>query len=302
MKSLSVVISAYNEEKMLEDCLRSVKDIASEIIVIDNSSTDNTAQIAKKFTQKVFTRENNLMLNINKNYGISKATKDYILILDADERITDELAKEIKQLLSSEVEHEGFSMPRKNIIFGKWIEHTGWYPDRQLRLFENGKGKFAEKHVHEMINIDGSVGELKEAIYHINYTSISQFLDKMIRVYTISEAENLLKSGYTPKASDAIVHPSREFLKRFFAEKGYKDGSHGFYLSLLMAFYHLIVFLRVWEAKSYPDEKNVLRAFVNANKDFSKENRYWINFVKNDNEKNVIKKITRKFLTKINYS
>ncbi len=296
---LSVVVSAYNEEKVLGDCLESVKNIADEIIVVNNSSTDNTLQVAKKYTDKVFTRENNLMLNINKNFGISKATKDWVLLLDADERVTHELENELKEFKNSNPENFGYTMPRKNIIFGKWIEHTGWYPDRQLRLFKNKKAKFAEKHVHEMIDVNGSVGELKEALYHLNYTNISQFLDKMIRVYTISEADNLIKSGYTPKISDAILRPTNEFVKRFFAEKGYKDGAHGLYLSLLMAVYHLIVFLRVWEAKSYPEEKNVLKEFISANRESSRQIKYWQNLTQNELDKNPLRKISRKILQKV---
>lgn len=299
MNKLSVVISAFNEEKMIEECLISVKDVAHEIIVIDNTSSDRTKDIAKKYTDKVITRENNLMLNVNKNFGIEKAAGDWILVLDADERLTEELSKEIVDILISDQKDSGFTMPRKNIIFGKWIEHTGWYPDRQLRLFKRGKGKFAEKHVHEMITIEGSIGELKNPLYHINYTSVSQFLDKMIRIYTISEAENLLKSGYTPKTSDAILMPSSEFMKRFFAEKGYKDGVHGLYLSLLMAFYHLVVFIRVWEAKSYPENKNTLEQVTSASKQSYKELRYWITFSKNESERNPIKKISRKILQKV---
>ncbi len=297
--NLSVVVSAYNEEEKLEDCLKSVAGISEEIIVIDNSSTDKTNQVAKKYAHKVITRENNLMLNVNKNFGISKATKDWILVLDADERVTKELEKEIKTLLESDEASEGYTMPRKNIIFGKWIQHTGWYPDRQLRLFKNGKGKFAEQHVHEMINVEGSVGELNESIYHINYVSVSQFLDKMIRVYTISEAENLIKSGYKPKVSDAILMPTNEFVKRFFAEKGYRDGSHGLYLSLLMAIYHFVVFLRVWEAKSYPSEENVLKPFSLASKESIRQIKHWQVVSENEIEKNPIKRFSRKILRRV---
>ena len=296
---LSVVVSAYNEEKLLNDCLSSVKSLADEIIVVNNSSTDNTLQIAKKYTGKVFTRENNLMLNVNKNFGMSKATMDWVLLLDADEKVTPELAVELREFLKTNPVHSGYSIPRKNIIFGKWIEHTGWYPDRQLRLFKRGKGKFAEKHVHEMMEVDGSIGELNEALYHLNYTSVSQFLDKMIRVYTLSEAENLINSGYRPKAADAILMPTNEFIKRFFAESGYKDGSHGLYLSLLMAFYHFVVFLRVWEKKSYPEEDNVLREFAVSHRESIRQIKYWQTLSENENEKNPARRLTRKILRRI---
>src|SRR3989344_6118283 len=130
MNKVSVVISAYNEEKLLENCLKSVT-WADQVIVVDNNSTDDTAKIAKKYADEVYSCPNNLMLNVNKNYGFSKATGDWILSLDADERVTDELKKEITNVVKND-EIAGYWIPRKNIIFGKWIEHTGWYPDYQL--------------------------------------------------------------------------------------------------------------------------------------------------------------------------
>jgi len=299
MNKLSVVVSAYNEEKNLEDCLKSVREISDEIIVVDNTSTDKTNSIAKKYADKVFVRENNLMLNVNKNYGISRATHDWVLLLDADERVTKELAQELKSLLSKDTELDGYTMPRKNIIFGKWIEHTGWYPDRQLRLFKKGKGKFAEKHVHEMIEVNGEVGELNEAIYHLNYKNISQFLDKMIRIYTISEAENLIKNGYKVKMSDTILIPTKEFVKRFFAEEGFKDGAHGLILSCLMAFYHLVVFVRVWELSKYPDCEDTILEFEKGKSEAKKEVKYWLNLKKLEMEKNPVSKISRRLLQKI---
>src|SRR5437588_357266 len=122
--TLSVVISAYNEENRITRCLESV-DFADEIIFIDNSSTDTTVSIAKKYTKHIFTKENNFMLNVNKNFGFTKATGDWILCLDADEKITPELAEEIKSKISvDESIVNGYWIPRKNIIFGKWIQNS----------------------------------------------------------------------------------------------------------------------------------------------------------------------------------
>ncbi len=300
MKKLSIVISAFNEENNIEDCLKSVQNIASEIILIDNSSVDETINIAKKYTNKIFSRKNNLMLNINKNFGISKATNEWVLLLDADERITEDLERDIRKVLeNNDVSINGYFMPRKNMIFGKWIQHTGWYPDKQLRLFRRKRAKFAEKHIHEMIEVSGEVGELESPLYHLNYVNVSQFLDKMIRVYTISEANSLINSGYKISIADAILMPTKEFVKRFFAEKGYKDGSHGLMLSLLMAFYHFVVFLRVWEAKSYPDSKDILKEFESAQKESFRQISYWMITEKIYSEKNPIKKILQKTIKKI---
>ncbi len=290
---ISVVISAFNEEKKIEACLESVKKIADEIILIDNSSTDKTPIIARKFTDKVFIRENNTMLNVNKNFGFQKAANEWILSLDADERVTPELADEILSVISNQKsEISGYYIPRKNIIFGKWIKNTGWYPDYQLRLFKKSAGRFEEKQVHEMLSIDGSTEKLTQNMEHLNYESISQFLEKMVRVYTVSEADNLISSGYKLNLSDIVSKPLSEFMKRYFFEKGYKDSFHGLALSLLMAFYHLVVFLRVWEQNGYPETDNSLKIVQEGSKKMKREYRHWLYQSKIDETSNVFKKNT----------
>ena len=133
---ISTVVSAYNEEEKIEECLKSVENLADEIIFVDNTSHDKTIEIAKRHKAKVFIRPNDpVMLNKNKNYGFSKAAGDWILSLDADERITPVLAKEIKAAVKQK-NIKGFEIPRKNIIFNKWIQHSIWWPDYNLRLFQ----------------------------------------------------------------------------------------------------------------------------------------------------------------------
>ena len=142
MTKLSIVISAYNEQKKIRTCLDSVK-WADEIIFIDNSSTDKTVKIAREYTKKIYIQKNEpTKIDLQKNLGIQKATGDWIFVLDADETITPELAKELQELMKrDEVVSNGFWVPRKNILFGKWMQHTGWYPDYQLRLFKKRKRK-----------------------------------------------------------------------------------------------------------------------------------------------------------------
>lgn len=293
-----MVISAYNEEGKIEKCLSSVKDIADEIIFVDNSSTDGTVRIARKYTDKVFSRENNPMLNVNKNFGFTKATSDWILSLDADEVVTRELASEIMQLSESEA-ISGYFIPRKNIIFGKWIRHTGWYPDYQLRLFRADSGRFAEKQVHEVISLVGATEHLKNPMEHLNYENITQFLNKMVKTYTVSEAENLISQGYKYNSLDLVRMPLSEFLKRYFAESGYKDGMHGLVLSLLQGFYHFVVFLRLWEANNYPDEKDGQVLLLEGKKMVSHEFKYWVAHTKIENESNILKKHLLKVKRKI---
>lgn len=302
MGKLSVVISAYNEEKKLPDCLESVS-FADEIIVVDNESSDITVEIAKKYKAKVYSRPNNLMLNVNKNFGFTKATGDWILSLDADERVSEELRQEIQTLVSkNESSLVGFQMPRKNIIFGKWITHTGWYPDYHLRLFKNGKGKFAEKHVHEKITSEGDIGTLSGDLIHESYDSIMQFMQKMYLIYAPNEAEQLLKNGYIFSYKDAIRFPFREFIGRYFAREGYKDGFHGLMLSLLMAFYHFIVFANLWEEKKFIDEKvNSSALVVDELRRAAEEWRYWSYERKIRSARNIVEKVYYKLLRKLSH-
>lgn len=281
MASLSVVISAFNEEAKIRDCLKSVRSMASETVFVDGSSTDKTSQIAKEFKVRLYKRPNNpTMLNINKNFGIDKATKDWILYLDADERVTDELKKELLATIKRHTKSKlnGFWIPRKNIIFGKWIEYCGMYPDYQLRLFRRGKGKFPAVHVHEMIDVNGPTGHLKHDLFHLNFESISQFLYKHIELYASNEMETLHKQGYKFSYLDAIRFPAKEFLSRFFAREGYRDGLHGLMLSLLFAFYHLVIFAKIWEKEGFHEHTSTrfLDTTSKEFKQFFEEMQYWV--------------------------
>lgn len=300
MDKLSVVISAFNEEKNVKDCLESVK-WADEIVFIDNTSQDKTLEIAKKYTSKIFTRPNNLMLNINKNFGFEKAQGEWILSLDADEQVTPELKEEIKSsIINNKSSINGYRIPRKNIIFGKWIQHTGWYPDYQLRLFRRGKGKFAEKHVHEQLDVDSEADVLNEHLLHLNYSSVAQFFYKMNQIYIPNEAQNILDVGKKVVWQDAVSWPTQEFLKRFFAEEGWKDGLHGLILSLLMAFYHLLVFIHIWEKQGFWEvrEKDFPRAVEDEFGKTGKEFSYWLKDTKIKNTQNPLEKIYLKLKRK----
>jgi len=301
MKKLSVVISAYNEEKNIEECLNSVK-WADEIILIDNTSTDRTVEIAKKFTDKILIYPNNLMLNINKNYGFSKATSEWILSLDADERVADELKQEIlKNIHNSEFRIQNsinaFWIPRKNIIFGKWIKHSIWWPDYQLRLFKKDKGKFSCKHVHEYLKAEGKTEKLKNPLIHYNYQTISQYLHKLDKIYTENEAENIIKSGRRLVWQDALRMPVRDFLKTFFAQEGYKDGTHGLVLSLLQSFYALVVFVKVWEKQGFKENKDnqFLKKTITEFKNLGGEFKHWLVQSKLKTEKNIFKRAITRF-------
>lgn len=276
---ISVVISAFNEEKFIEDCLKSSKLIADEIVLVDNTSSDTTVKIAKKYTNKIFIRPNDpVVLNKNKNFGFTKATGDWILNLDADERVTEGLAKEIKQVLKK-TPFNAFDIPRKNIIFGKWIQNSIWWPDYNTRLFKRGKGKFAERHVHEKIKIEGQIGKLQNPMVHYNYQTISQFIRKLDKTYTESEAESFIAQGKNINWYDAIRWPVDDFVKTFFFQRGYKDGFHGLVLSQLQAFYAFIFFTKVWEKKEQFKDLTPDNFLIQVVKELSynaKIIKYWI--------------------------
>ena len=276
-QTLSVVISAYNEEKKIGACIASVAGLAHEIIVIDNSSTDGTAKIASSLKAVVFKKENNLMLNINKNYGFEKAKGTWILNLDADEEVTEELKDEIQHILESEPSQikKGYWISRKNIIFGKWIQYGLWWPDKQLRLFQKGSGKFQCKHIHEYVDVDGEIGELTHPYIHHNYDSISQYLLKLERC-TTSEAIALTETQYQLSWFDAIRFPISDFMKIFFAQSGYKDGLHGLVLSLFQGFYSFIVFTKLWEMEQFSQKSVTLPAITGELEKQGREFSYWM--------------------------
>jgi glycosyltransferase involved in cell wall biosynthesis len=304
MKKLSVVISAFNEEKRLKECLDSLQhldQVLEEIIVIDNTSTDRTKEIARKFTEKVFTVPNNLMLNKNKNFGFSKARTEWILNLDADERVTPELAQEIIKILALTSDTNGYWIPRKNIIFGKWIQNAIWWPDYQLRLFKREKGKFAEKHVHEYLSVEGETQNLTEPMKHLNYSSISQYIQKMDRIYTEDEVKNRISEGKKFNWTDAITLPIKDFLKTFFMQKGYRDGLHGLALSILQAFYTELIVLKMWEQSGFKEvnDRNFLKDVYNVARKLGFEIRYWFLSALIDESKGAVKKSYLRLLRKM---
>lgn len=304
MKKLSVVISAYNEEKKIKDLFDSLKyidQVLEEVVFIDNASTDKTKEIAHKYTDKVITVPNNLMLNTNKNLGFSKAKTEWILNLDADERITPELGSEIIKVLAGESQINGYWIPRKNIIFGKWIQNSIWWPDYQLRLFRREKGKFSEKHVHEYLSVDGETEKLSEPMLHQNYSSITQYLQKMDKIYTEDEVKNLISTGRSFHWTESISLPIKDFLKTFFMQKGYKDGLHGLALSILQAFYAELIFLKMWEHQGFIEvnDKNFLKDVYKTSRKLGFEIRYWFLSALIDDSKGSVKKSYLRLLRKV---
>lgn len=245
---ISVVVVSYNEADTLKKCLSSIKDFADEIVVIDLESSDNTQQIAKDFKAKIFTHSKVDYVEKVRNFAISKATGSWILILDPDELIGEELKRKLKEA-AEERKYEAINIPRKNIFFGKWISHSNWWPDRHIRFFEKESTKWEEK-IHSYPVVLGKILNLEAkenlAISHFGYISITEFLDRQNR-YSEIESFNLYSSGVRFSWKDFCWRPLREFLARFIKHQGYLDGFTGFSLIFLMMVYQLEVAVKLWE-------------------------------------------------------
>jgi (heptosyl)LPS beta-1,4-glucosyltransferase len=301
---ISVVISAFNEEKKIKNCLESVR-WADEIIFIDLESTDKTAEIARQYTQHIFSHKNLCIVEPIRNFSISKAHGDWILLLDADEEVPPSLAEKLQTLakeeISSSITH--IKLPRKNIIFNKWIQHSGWWPDHLIRFFKKGTIHWQDT-VHSVPEVKGggiTLSDEQYAIIHHNYENITQFFHRNFEKYAKLEAEAKLKNGYIFSVKDIIRFPLNEFLSRYFAREGYKDGLHGLILAALMAFYHLAIFLYLWESKNFIEEdENITRDLKEELQKTKKEVKYWLSTKEIEQEKNLLRKTALKFKRKIN--
>jgi len=301
MAKISVVVNTFNEEKNIVRCLNSVK-WADEIVVVDMHSTDKTRELAKKFTSNVFLHEQVGYVEPARNFAIKKATGDWILIVDADEEIPAHLAQRLQSLIVEKPEVSIVSLPRKNMIFGKWIQHSGWWPDHLIRFFKKGTVTWKNE-IHSVPQTEGNLLSLtgeENAIVHHNYDTIGQFLHKNLEVYAAQEAAEIAQKGYTFDYRDAVRFPLKEFLSRYFAREGYKDGFHGLMLAILMSVYHFTIFAYLWEKKKFVDERPAgLQSFGHDVQDAGREVKYWVNTKRLEEERNTLKRILLKVKRKL---
>jgi glycosyltransferase involved in cell wall biosynthesis len=249
---LSVVLAVYNEEKNLPLCLDSVENLADEIVVVDGSSTDKTVEVAKKYGSKIIETTNKPMFHINKQMAIDAATCDWILQLDADEQVSDELGREIAEIVIGDGKFNGFWIPRKNFFLGKFLKKGGQYPDPVIRLFKRNKGFLPCETVHEQIKIDGEVGMIKNDLIHIADPSFSRYLLRYNR-YTTEIAVSLDKSNLKLNPFTGlnylIIKPAWWFLLTFFRHKGFGDGFPGFVFSFFSSLRFSVAYIKYWEKK-----------------------------------------------------
>jgi glycosyltransferase involved in cell wall biosynthesis len=243
MTEISVVVLTRNEEENIADCLDTVQ-WADELLVLDSGSDDGTVEIARSKGARVRERPfDNYALQ--RNAALEMASGEWVFFVDADERVTPELAQEAR-LAADRSGFEGWWVPRKNHIFGAWIRHAGWYPDHQLRLLRREKARYDERReVHELVQLDGEAGYLESHLIHYNYSTVGEFRRKQDR-YTDYEARMLLEGGQRAKPWNFLLQPLRQFRWRYVSLQGYRDGWRGLLLSVLMAYYEFVRYWRVW--------------------------------------------------------
>ncbi len=285
MNKLSVVLAVRNEEENLVGCLNSIKNIADEIVIVDEESTDNTVQIAKKFGARVYEEPHHEIFHITKQRALNLAKYEWILQLDADEIITPELSNEIKKVINMtddeirnrEVTNKNkwnlfmrhqklleqrdgeigkktgeivaFFIPRINLFLGKSLIHGGVYPDPAIRLVKKGKAHFGEKSVHDIMQINGEVSWLYNDMLHNDSPTLKKYIVRLNR-YTTLHAEEL-KERKAPKTMIylfyyTVIRAKLKFLNLYIRHKGFKDGIRGFLWSAFSAWHFPIAYFKYW--------------------------------------------------------
>ena len=245
MPKLSIIVITLNEEANIKECLESAK-WADEIILVDSNSDDKTVEIAKTFTDKIYLTADKSYAS-KRNLAIEKASGEWIMWLDADERITYELKNEITNVLNtSEGQFETYLIGRKSFFINKFINHCGWYPDYGLRLFKKSAGiMFNDARVHERILYQGKKGTLKNEFIHYTDLTFEHYISKL-NSYTTNSALDLCDSGKKASLTDIIFRPFFTFIKMYFLKMGVLDGYTGLILCTLSSFYVFIKYSKLY--------------------------------------------------------
>jgi glycosyltransferase involved in cell wall biosynthesis len=248
---ISVAIITKNEEKNIKDALESVK-WADEIIVVDAYSTDRTPEICRQFTDRVYSLEWSGFAR-QKQKAVSLTHQEWVLVLDADERVSDRLKGEIIEVLSGNPKHNGYLIARKNFFGDRWIRHGGWWPDYTLRLFRRGSGSFKLREVHESIQVFGDTGYLRNPILHYTYKDTNDFLERM-ETYATLGAKELHKDGRRAYIADLLLRPFATFVRMYFLRLGFLDGTCGLKLAYLYSRYTFRKYSELRSIKSGDDD------------------------------------------------
>ena len=240
---VSVVVLTKNEEACIAECLESVA-WADEIIVVDDESTDATVSIVNKYTDKVFLKKMDVE-GRHRNWAYVKARNAWVLSLDADEKVTEELREQIKTAIASQ-EYAAFDIPLRNYIGTYWVRYGGWYPANKVRLFQKDKFKYEEVEVHPRVHIDGACGHLTADIIHKGYPDLEHFLNSVNRQSTL-EAVKWINTNRKMSLGRALWRTIDRFFRRLIGKKGYKDGLYGFVIAYFDSLYQFISYAKYRE-------------------------------------------------------
>lgn len=245
---ISATIVALNEESNIARAIQSLRSCADEIVVVDSGSSDRTCEIAADLGARVV-REKWRGYAGQKNFAASCAGHDWILSIDADEEVTPALAAEIAALKQSgEPQADGWTMPRLAHYLGRWIRHSGWYPDRKVRLYHRERGAWKGEYVHESVQVAGRVGQLQNDLLHFTCDSLDQHF-RTINRYTSLAARAVAASGTPVRFHKLVVDPPWTFVRSYFIQRGFLDGGHGLVIAAMASFY---TFLKYAKAREMP--------------------------------------------------
>jgi len=244
---ISVVVITKNEEERLGECLKSV-EWADEIVVVDDESTDGTVEVARAYTDKVLTRRMDVE-GRHRNFAYAQASRQWVLSLDADERISPELREELKEVVEkNDPSIAAYSIPIRSFIGTQWIRSAGYYPARKVRLHRKGKFRYEEARVHPRAFLDGAERPLRGDILHYGFRDFSHFFDKL-NCQTTLEAEKWVLEGRRVNALRIVYKMSDRFLRNYIGKGGIGDGFLGFVMSAGHALYQLLSYAKYWEFK-----------------------------------------------------
>lgn len=249
MKKLSFTCIGRMEVDHLKELLPSLVQWGDEVVYLDCESGDGSLEYAQSLGIKTLSRPNNMNLNVNKSIAMAEATGDWTFYIDPDERLTPELVAEVRQVMES-TDCAAYRLPRRNHFFGCWLRYGGQYPDYQLRLFARGKAHFPNQHVHESLRVEGSIGQLRQAMIHYPYLNISQFLKKM-DFYSSFEAQHLYKKGTTISLINSLYYllykPKTRVFRRYVLKGGFRDGLPGFFAAVFDGVGWMLRYYKLWE-------------------------------------------------------
>lgn len=244
-EQLTAIIPTFNNEKIIRRALESVR-WADEILVVDSFSTDDTLEICREYGARIIQHEY-INSALQKNWAIPQATYDWILLLDSDEELEPGFKEEVLAILESPAEHiDGYRMPRKNLIYGKWVKFCGIYPDSLVRLFRKSC-RYIEREVHAHIQVTPErTGLMRHHIIHHDFTDLNSYLVKFAR-YMRYEVDQLVNEGRRFRLREITLRPLYMFCWSYFYKQGFRDGVRGFLLSVLKAYYNFIMYMKLWE-------------------------------------------------------